>query len=171
MDLATLIALYPIAGELLRRAPQLQKWMERKARKEDPAFLLQLQSLEAITELKDGVSQLKDGVSQMKDGVSHLRSYTLNTAIMSAMLSNPDLSPADSAPLSARQALGSVDSRTGKFTSGSGTPTFLRRLYKNPERPQQQVLCRRSGSQWRPICSCGQVLDAFCGFAVADCCA
>lgn len=93
MDLATLIALYPIAGELLRRAPQLQKWIERKARKEDPAFLLQLQSLEAITELKDGVSQLKDGVSQMKDGVSHLRSYTLNTAIMSAMLSNPDLSP------------------------------------------------------------------------------
>lgn len=107
MDLATLAALYPVAADMLRRTPQLQKWMQSKAKKEDPAFFLQLQSLETISELKgtvsglkdgiselkEGISELKDGISELKEGFSQLRAYTLNTAIMSAMLSNPDLTP------------------------------------------------------------------------------
>ena len=114
MDLATLAALYPVAADMLRRTPQLQKWMEQKAKQEDAVFLLQLQSFETISELKgtiselkdgisalkDGMSELKDGMSELKDGMSQLgkgmtqlRAYTLNTAIMGAMLSNPDLTP------------------------------------------------------------------------------
>ena len=137
MDLATLVALYPVAADMLQRTPQLQKWMENKAKKEDPSFFLQLQSLETISELKgtifelkegiselkggitelkggisalkEGISELKGGVSELKDGISELkggisglkegfyqlRAYTLNTAIMSAMLSNPDLTPTE----------------------------------------------------------------------------
>ena len=93
MDLTTLTALYPVAADMLRRTPQLQKWLENRAKKEDPAFFLQLQSLETIYELKETVSGLKEGISELKDGISQLRAYTLNTAIMSAMLSNPDLTP------------------------------------------------------------------------------
>ncbi len=135
MDLTTLTALYPVAADMLRRTPQLQKWLENKAKKEDPVFFLQLQSLETISELKEtvsglkegilelkegisglkegiaevkegisglkegtselkeGISGLKEGTSELKEGFSQLRAYTLNTAIMSAMLSNPDLTP------------------------------------------------------------------------------
>lgn len=100
MDLTTLTALYPVAADMLRRTPQLQKWLENRAKKEDPAFFLQLQSLETISELKEtvsglkeGISGLKDGISDLKEGFSQLRAYTLNTAIMSAMLSNPELTP------------------------------------------------------------------------------
>ena len=102
MDIATLSALYPVASDLLRRTPQLRKWMENKAKKEDPTFLLQLQSLETISELKGTISELKDGISELKEGIfelrkgmSQLRAYTLDTAIMGAMLSNPELTPGE----------------------------------------------------------------------------
>lgn len=70
MDLAALTALYPVVRDVLGRAPQIKGWMEKKARKEDPLFLMQLQLLESVGDL---------------------RSYILTTAIMSAMLSNSDL--------------------------------------------------------------------------------
>ena len=70
MDLLTLVAMYPIAKDLLEKSPQLRKWMEKKAKKEDPSFILQLQMIQALTDL---------------------RRYTLRTSIMGAMLSNPKL--------------------------------------------------------------------------------
>lgn len=77
MDLGTLAALFPVATQIIERAPHTRSWMEKKAKKEDPAFLLQLQVLETIGELRSSISEL--------------RSYTLSTAIMSAKLSNPNL--------------------------------------------------------------------------------
>jgi hypothetical protein len=62
--------MYPVVRDLLNRAPQIQNWIEKKAKKEDPIFLMQLQLLESVGDL---------------------RSYILTTAIMSAMLSNPAL--------------------------------------------------------------------------------
>jgi len=77
MDLATLTALYPVARDVLNRAPQVKAWIERKAKKEDPMFLMQLQLLESVGDLKTSMGEL--------------RGYILTTAIMSAMLSNPSL--------------------------------------------------------------------------------
>lgn len=71
MDLEILMAIYPIARELASKGPQIRKWMEKKAKKEDPSLFLQLQAIEEIRSL---------------------RAYTLNTSIINAVLSNPDLS-------------------------------------------------------------------------------
>lgn len=71
MDLATLIAMYPIAKELINKTPRVREWIEKKAKEEDPALFLQLQSVEEIRSLK---------------------AYALNTSIISAVLSDPDLS-------------------------------------------------------------------------------
>lgn len=87
MDLTTLTALYPVVRDVLNRAPQVKGWIEKKARREDPLFLLQLQLLESMGELRSGISDLKSGVGD-------LRGYVLTTAIMSAMLSNPNLTEA-----------------------------------------------------------------------------
>jgi len=117
MDLAALTALYPIVRDLLNRSPQIQKWVEKKARREDPIFLMQLQLLEGMSDLKSelrsgigdlkselrsgigdlksGIDDLKSGIgdlkSELRSGISDLRGYILTTAIMSAMLSNPAL--------------------------------------------------------------------------------
>lgn len=68
MDLVTLLTLYPVATDVVTRVPQVKKWIEKKAKKEDPVLFMQLQMLETVSEL---------------------RTYMLTTAIMSAMLSNP----------------------------------------------------------------------------------
>ena len=73
MDLTSLTALYPVAADMIRRTPQLQKWLENRAKKEDPVFFLQLQSLEAISELKETVSGFKEGISGLKEGISELK--------------------------------------------------------------------------------------------------
>lgn len=70
MDIATLMALYPVVKDVVNRAPQLRSWIEKKAKEEDPTLFMQLQLMEAVTQL---------------------RTYTLTTAIMSAMLANPEL--------------------------------------------------------------------------------
>lgn len=107
MDLATLTTLFPFATELIKRAPELRKWMEKRAKKEDPIFLLQLQTLEAISVLRADIGGLRTDVSGMRADVGDLRTdvgglradigglrgYTLVTAIMSAMLANPGLTP------------------------------------------------------------------------------
>ena len=127
MDLTTLMALYPLATEVLGKAPQVRQWMERKARREEPAFLLQMQVLEAIGELKqstadsvgelrksttESVRELRESTREWVEGlrestrewveglrksnaesIGELRAYTLTTAIMTAMLSNPELTP------------------------------------------------------------------------------
>jgi len=98
MDLATLTALYPVVRDLLNRAPQIKKWIESKAKKEDPIFFMQLQLLESMNELRGGITDLKSSVGDLRSGttdlkssVNDLRGYVLTTAIMSAMLSNPNL--------------------------------------------------------------------------------
>lgn len=70
MDLATLIALYPIVKEVVNKVPQVRKWLEEKAKQEDPNLFMQLQLMQTV---------------------SNLRTYMLTTTIMGAMLSNPSL--------------------------------------------------------------------------------
>ena len=85
MDLITLTALYPVAKELVERStPQVRKWLEKKAKQEDPFLFLHLHLMESMQELRDGIRELRDGIHG-------LRSYILTTSIMSAMLSNPNL--------------------------------------------------------------------------------
>ena len=80
MDIQALVALYPVLKPLIDKAPDtLRKWITDKAKAEDAAFLFQLQSLQAITEIK-----------QATEG---LQANMLTTAIMSAMLANKDLKP------------------------------------------------------------------------------
>ena len=71
MELATLMAIYPIARELASKTPQIRKWLEKKAKEEDASVFLQLQAIEEIR---------------------ILRSYSTKAPILSALLSNPDLS-------------------------------------------------------------------------------
>ena len=77
MDLVTLASLYPIVNEIIKRAPQVKEWLERRARKDDPSLLLQLQLLESVSALD----------KRFDDS----RRYSLMTSIMTAKLSNPDL--------------------------------------------------------------------------------
>ena len=72
MDLITLTALYPVAKDLIERVPQVRKWMEERADKEDPTLFMQLQIMQTVSEL---------------------RTYILASATISAMLSNLDLIP------------------------------------------------------------------------------
>lgn len=81
MDLSTLQALYPVVMDLIQKVPRLVPWFKERAEKEDPLLFLQLQNLQAI--------------SSLGQAIGDLRSYTLTTAIMSAMLSNPKLKPED----------------------------------------------------------------------------
>ncbi len=81
MELTVLTTLYPVVEEMIKRAPQVKKWFEKKAAEEDPAFLMQVQSLQATREVGQGIADL--------------RRYTLFTSIMSAKLANPKLSPED----------------------------------------------------------------------------
>jgi hypothetical protein len=71
MELSTLFAMCPVAKQLAAASPRIRKWMEQKARVEDPTLLLQLQLAEEIR---------------------NLRAYTLNTSIIGAKLANPDQS-------------------------------------------------------------------------------
>jgi TolA-binding protein len=98
MDLAALTALYPVVKEILDRAPQVQKWIEKRARKEDPVFLMQLQilqmqsqSLQMQSQSLQMQSQTLQTQSQILQSIGDLRGYILTTAIMGAMLSNPHL--------------------------------------------------------------------------------
>lgn len=78
MDVATLAGLYPAIEPLLRKGSQsFINWITKKAAKEDPSFLLQLQLLQTTSELKSSIFEL--------------RSYMLMTSIMSSMLANPEL--------------------------------------------------------------------------------
>lgn len=71
MDLEALFALYPVAKEIASKSLEVRKWMVKKAKEDDHTLILQLQALEEIRSL---------------------RAYTLNTSIISAVLSNPHLS-------------------------------------------------------------------------------
>jgi len=115
MDLATLIALYPVARELIEKGPEVRRWIERKAGRDDPNLLLQLQLLQVTSEIKataseikaatseikmgigdikESMGEIKTGINDVKEGIFELRGYTLTTALMSAMLSNPNLTDA-----------------------------------------------------------------------------
>lgn len=88
MDLTVLTASYPVVEELIKRSPQVRKWFEKKATEEDPAFLLQLQPLQATRESLQATREVGQAMAD-------LRRYTLLTSIMSAKLANPKLSPED----------------------------------------------------------------------------
>lgn len=77
MDMATLTTFYPVVKDLMERAPEVKRWVERKAKKEDTSFLLQIHLVQALDDLKQAFVDR--------------RRYTLRTCIMGAMLSNPDL--------------------------------------------------------------------------------
>jgi hypothetical protein len=70
MDLSTLLASYPIAKELIERAPQIKQWLEKKAKKDDPIVFMYLETQQSRAETRRNL---------------------LENSILSAMLANPDL--------------------------------------------------------------------------------
>lgn len=73
MEWETLLALYPVVKELIKRAPQAKQWIEKRAKKNDPFLLLYLEMM------------------QMREEMGQSRDNYLVGSILSAMLANPNL--------------------------------------------------------------------------------
>jgi hypothetical protein len=84
LDIEALTALYPVVKEILRRLPRLRAWLEDGVKKNDPAFWLQVEFLEAIDESRDAHSR-------QLEALGLLRNHIMTASIMSAMLANPSL--------------------------------------------------------------------------------
>ena len=84
MDLETLVSFFPVIREVIGQAPGFRKWLEAKAKKDDPTLLSTLLILQTL-------SQLNKRLDDLGKRFDDLREYSLRNSILSAKLTRPDL--------------------------------------------------------------------------------
>ena len=88
MDLVTLVSLFPVIKEVIEQAPSFKKWVEARAKREDPTLFSTLLILQTLSRLNERFDDLGKRLDERFDD---LKVYSLRNAILSAKLTRPDL--------------------------------------------------------------------------------